>query len=190
VLTAVRRREAIIPARTRHRCFLYFWSCRRDVIYVKFSLFLRLAHSRRLPLPYSRARRRRIGGDRGTKSTWARCRACRTVRRWGYPLPVRQPRLPPKKAGRGGRRQSRWLPCLPTALLFEPLSLMPARRFPPPWRSGAIRRPEPRRAPGLQGGLVCTRNSPREHTSFHRPICVPGNTLEHENRNWDSETEL
>jgi hypothetical protein len=67
VLTAVRRREAIIPARTRHRCFLYFWSCRRDVIYVKFSLFFRLAHSRRLPLPYSRARRRRIGGDRGNE---------------------------------------------------------------------------------------------------------------------------
>src|SRR5690242_2041638 len=53
----------------------------------------------------------------------------------GHPLPVRQPRLPPKKAERGGREQSRWPPVARACrrlCLFEPPSLMPARRFPPP----------------------------------------------------------
>jgi hypothetical protein len=54
-----------------------------------------------------------------------------------YPLLVRQPRLPPKKPGRGGRRQSRLErgPHLTTGrlCLFETLWLMLNRRFPPPW---------------------------------------------------------
>jgi hypothetical protein len=93
----------------------------------------------------SSARRGRIGGDRGTKSTSARCRACRTVRRCGYPLPVRQPRLPPKKAERGGRRQSRW------SLTTDGFAYLNHRRLCPPaasCRRGPLRNNQHARSRG------------------------------------------
>jgi hypothetical protein len=70
-------------------------------------------------------------------------RACRTVR--PYPLPVRQPRLPPKKAGRGGRRQSRW------SLTTNGFAYLNHRRSPTAFRRRGPFEEQPARARRIGG---------------------------------------